>query len=179
MSFTFSKLDIPDILFIQSRSFADKRGFFSEVYREEEFSRYGIGPFVQENYSCSIKNVVRGLHYQSNPHPVGKLVSCPHGQIWDVVVDIRKKSPTFGKWTATLLENGNGMLWIPPGFAHGFCVLSPQANVLYRQTEYYNKECDRSIRWDDPDINIRWPIDNPILSDKDYQAKLLSEADLL
>lgn len=175
MSFSFTRLDIPDIILIRSDIYPDKRGFFSEAYRKDQFLEYGIGPFVQENYSCSIKNVIRGMHYQSNPMALGKLVSCPHGTIWDVVVDVRKNSSTFGKWTAALLEDGKAMLWVPPGFAHGFCALTDTANVLYRQTQYYSKEHDRNIRWNDPDIGIKWPILNPLISDKDQEAPLLKD----
>ena len=175
MSFIFTRLDIPDIILIRSDSYPDKRGFFSEVYRQDKFSEVEIGPFIQENYSCSVKGVLRGIHYQSNPMALGKLVSCPHGKIWDVAIDIRKESSTFGKWTAAFLEDGKAMLWIPPGFAHGFCVLSDTANVLYRQTQYFSKEHDRNIKWNDSDIGINWPISNPLISDKDSNAPLLKD----
>ena len=177
MGFTFTHLDLMDVILVRSDQLPDKRGFFSEVYRADEFAKYGIGPFVQENYSQSVKGVVRGMHYQSNPKQVGKLVSCPHGTIFDVVVDIRHTSRTFGKWTGAVLENGNGMLWVPPGFAHGFCVLSGTANVLYRQTQYYSREHDKGIRWNDPNVGIKWPITDPIISDKDGRAPLLEDVE--
>ena len=175
MNFTFYNLAIPGPVLVQPSYFQDHRGFFSEVYREETFSQYKIGPFVQENYSSSTKGVVRGLHYQAAPMEVGKLVSCPHGTIFDIAVDIRPSSPTFSKWVGVVLQDGNQMLWVPPGFAHGFCVLSEQANVLYRQTQYYSKEHDRVVRWDDPDIAVTWPIRSPILSEKDAKAPRLRE----
>jgi len=175
MKFTFQKLNIPEVLLIKGETFQDNRGSFSEVYKADEFEIRGIGPFVQENYSCSVKHVIRGLHYQIEPMEVGKLVSCPHGIIFDVAVDIRKSSKTYGKWTSALLEHGSAMIWIPPGFAHGFCVLSETANVFYRQTQYYSKEHDRNIRWNDPRIGIIWPIENPIISEKDANAPLLWE----
>ena len=177
MNFKFIHLDIPDIILVHSETFSDKRGFFSETYKEVDFAPYGIGPFIQENYSSSIRSVVRGLHYQASPMQVGKLVSCPHGEIYDVVVDIRKDSPTFKMWTGAILTNGD-MLWVPPGFAHGFCVLSERASVVYRQTQYYNKEYDRCIRWNDPSINIRWPISDPIISVKDFTAPLLRDVSI-
>lgn len=178
MGFRFTRLSIPSVILVNSDSYPDKRGFFSEVYRKNEFEEYGIGPFVQENYSSSVKNVIRGLHFQTQPMEVGKLVSCPHGKIFDVAVDLRLGSSTFGAWLSVTLENGNGMLWIPPGFAHGFCTLSDTANVLYRQTEYYSKEHDKSLRWNDPYINIDWPVKEPIMSDKDTYAPLLKDLKL-
>jgi len=175
MKFSFQRLSIPEVILVQCEKFNDERGSFSEVYREDEFTSHGIGPFVQENYSCSVSNVLRGLHYQAEPMAVGKLVSCPHGCIYDVAVDVRKDSPTYGKYTALILGHGDTMIWIPPGFAHGFCVLSVTANVLYRQTQYYSKEHDRSISWYDPSIGIIWPIANPLVSEKDDNAPFLSE----
>jgi dTDP-4-dehydrorhamnose 3,5-epimerase len=175
MKFTFQKLDIPEVILVKCETFQDSRGSFSEVYKADEFEARNIGPFVQENYSCSVRNVVRGLHYQEAPMGVGKLVSCPHGAIYDVAVDIRKDSPTYGKWTAVFLENGDAMVWVPEGFAHGFCVLSGTANVLYRLTQYYSKNHDKGLRWNDPDIGITWPVNNPIVSEKDSNAPLLWE----
>ena len=175
MNFNFRSLELEGALLVECNSYKDKRGSFSEVYRTDIFDEYNIGPFVQENYSCSVKNVIRGLHYQAKPMEVGKLVSCPHGQIYDVIVDVRRDSETRGKWTAILLENGNAMLWIPPGFAHGFCVLSETANVMYRQTQYYRNTYDRNIRWNDSDIGIRWPIKDSIVSEKDARAPLFRE----
>jgi dTDP-4-dehydrorhamnose 3,5-epimerase len=179
VKFSFLPTDLDGVTLVKCERFQDKRGSFSEVYRENIFEYHSIGPFVQENYSCSVKNVIRGLHYQSDPKALGKLVSCPHGTIFDVAVDIRAGSSTFGKWTAVVLDNGDAMLWIPPGFAHGFAVLSDTANVLYRQTEYYSRENDCGIRWDDPEINIAWPVDKPLISEKDKGTPLLKDATLL
>ena len=179
MNFTFNPTNLDGVVLVKSDSFQDERGSFSEVYRKDLFKKNGIGPFVQENYSMSVKGVVRGLHYQARPEEIGKLVSCPHGTIYDVAVDIRRDSPTFGQWTAAVLANGDAMLWIPPGFAHGFAVLSDMANVLYRQTSYYSKKYDRSIRWNDERIGIKWPINNPLLSEKDSMAPFILEAELL
>lgn len=179
MNFTFSPTNLDGVILVKCERFQDERGSFSEVYRKDLFKKNSIGPFVQENYSMSVKGVVRGLHYQARPEEIGKLVSCPHGTIYDVAVDIRKDSPTFGQWTAAVLDNGDAMLWIPSGFAHGFAVLSDVANVLYRQTKYYSKKCDRAIRWNDERIGIKWLIKNPLLSEKDSMAPFLSEVDLL
>jgi dTDP-4-dehydrorhamnose 3,5-epimerase len=179
MKFLFLPTGLEGVTLVKCEQFQDSRGSFSEVYKKDIFLENGIGPFVQENYSCSVKNVIRGLHYQSHPRAIGKLVSCPHGKIFDVAVDIRKESSTFGRWTAVVLDNGDATLWIPPGFAHGFAVLSDTANVLYRQTEYYSKENDCNIRWSDPEIDIIWPIDRPLVSSKDKEAPFLKEAILL
>lgn len=175
MDFKFEETELPGVVLISCDKFSDARGYFSEVYKESIFSDAHIGPFVQENYSLSVKNVTRGLHYQAEPMSVGKLISCPHGSIFDVAVNIRPTSKYYGQWTARVLSEGNAMLWIPPGYAHGFQVLSDTANVMYRQTQYYNKEYDRVIRWNDPDIGIKWPINNPLLSFKDTHAPLLKE----
>lgn len=179
MNFTFNSTNLDGVVLVKCERFQDERGSFSEVYKKDLFIKNSIGPFVQENYSMSVKGVVRGLHYQAQPKEIGKLVSCPHGTIYDVAVDIRKDSPTFGQWTAAVLDNGDAMLWIPPGFAHGFAVLSDVANVLYRQTGYYSKKHDRAIRWNDERIGIKWPISNPLLSEKDSMASFLLEAELL
>jgi dTDP-4-dehydrorhamnose 3,5-epimerase len=179
MNFSFQPTGLDEVILVKCERFQDSRGSFSEVYKKDLFEKRGIGPFVQENYSMSIKGVIRGLHYQAHPNAIGKLVSCPHGTIYDVAVDIRKGSPTFGEWTAAVLDNGDAMLWVSEGFAHGFAVLSDMANVLYRQTGYYSKEHDRGIRWNDKDIDIRWPVDNPLLSEKDSCALFLEDAELL
>lgn len=179
MNFIFKPTSLPDVVLVKCERFQDERGSFSEVYKKDLFEEVGIGPFVQENYSLSVKGVIRGLHYQARPEKIGKLVSCPHGIIYDVAVDIRRLSPTFGKWTAAVLDNGDAMLWIPPGFAHGFAVLSDTANVLYRQTGYYSKIKDRAIRWDDKMISIKWPIERPLISSKDKVAPLLCHAEVL
>ena len=179
MNFSFLPTKLSEVILVKCERYQDERGSFSEVYKEDLFLEYGIGPFIQENYSCSVKGVIRGLHYQSTPKQLGKLVSCPHGVIYDVAIDIRKNSLTFGEWTATVLDNGYAMLWIPQGFAHGFAVLSDTSNVLYRQTEYFSKENDCGIRWCDPDIGIKWPVHDPLISIKDRKNPFLSGAILL
>ena len=179
MNFTFQPTSLDGVTLVKCERFSDARGSFSEVYKKDLFSKQSIGPFVQENYSMSVKGVIRGLHYQAHPKSIGKLVSCPHGVIYDVAVDIRKDSSTFGQWTAAVLDNGDAMLWIPSGFAHGFAVLSDIANVFYRQTGYYSKKHDRCIQWCDTDINIVWPIERPLLSVKDQCAPALKNAEML
>ncbi len=174
MSFDFTQTEIPSVFLVQAEELRDERGFFSEIYRESTFAKLGIGPFIQQNVSVSKKDVIRGLHFQAEPMAVGKLVSCLHGLIWDVAVDIRPESPTYRKYVARLLYGGKS-LWIPPGFAHGFCSLEEQSTVMYRQTQYYSKEHDRSVRWNDPALAIDWPCSTPILSAKDAKAPLLKE----
>ncbi len=177
MPFTFERLEIPEIVLIKPKIFFDNRGFFLETYKHSDFLENGIGEkFIQDNHSKSIKGVLRGLHFQNNPKAQGKLVRCTKGVIWDVGVDLRKGSPTFGKWLGVELSEKNFyMLYIPAGFAHGFCVLSDEAEVLYKCTEEYDSKLDAGIRWDDPDINIKWPIKNPMLSDKDANLPLLKD----
>ena len=172
MPFSFKRLAIPDVVLIEPRVFPDERGFFMETYKYSDFAAFGIKErFVQDNHSRSIKGVLRGLHYQKPPKAQGKLVRVVVGEIFDVAVDIRKGSPWYGKWVGASLSAENKlMLYIPPGFAHGFCVLSEVAEVVYKATEEYSPEHDAGILWNDPEIGIRWPIEQPILSDKD--AKL-------
>jgi len=169
MSFTFTRLTLPDIILIEPQAFLDERGFFMESYKHSEFSAFGIKErFVQDNHSRSTKGVLRGLHYQKSPKAQGKLVRVVVGEIFDVAVDIRLGSPTYGKWVGEVLSADNKrMLYIPPGFAHGFCVLSEGAEVLYKTTEEYSPEHDAGIIWNDPEIGIQWPIEHPILSEKD------------
>jgi len=152
--------DIPEVLILEPKVFGDERGFFYESYNERAFTeKTGISAhFVQDNHSRSAKNVVRGLHYQIK-QPQGKLVRVTEGEIVDVVVDIRKSSPTFGQWTATTLSADNKrVLWIPPGFAHGFLVMSDYAEFLYKTTDYWAPAYERCIAWDDPHLNIAWPL---------------------
>lgn len=176
MSFSSKRLSIPDVIRISPDVYPDERGWFKESYLENEFSRHGIGPFVQDNVSFSSHGVLRGLHFQLLPKVQGKLVQCLSGEIWDVAVDIRKESPTFGKWVAEHLSAENHhMLWLPPGFAHGFIVLSEEALVMYKVTAPYAPELDRGIRWDDPDLAIRWPISSPLVSPKDAALPSLRE----
>jgi dTDP-4-dehydrorhamnose 3,5-epimerase len=179
MPFAFKNLLIPEIILVEMKVFADDRGFFMETYKHSEFANHGIKEyFVQDNHSRSSKNVLRGLHYQKNPKAQGKLVRCIAGRIFDVAVDIRKGSPTYGKWVgAELSSENNYMLYIPPGFAHGFVVLSDFAEILYKCTEEYSAENDRGIIWNDPDIKIKWPTESPILSEKDQKNPLLKDAD--
>ena len=180
MPFEFTKLDIPDVIFIEPKVFGDERGFFVETYKYSDFQKNGIGiNFIQDNHSSSCKGVLRGLHYQKNPKAQGKLVRCIKGEIFDVGVDIRKGSPYFGKWAGKILsEENKAMLYIPPGFAHGFLVLSDTAEVLYKTTDEYSPEHDRGVIWNDPDINIKWDIKEPSLSKKDENLPLLKNADI-
>jgi dTDP-4-dehydrorhamnose 3,5-epimerase len=179
MPFIFQRLDIPEIILIEPRRFVDTRGFFMETYKYSDFLRNGIQEhFVQDNYSRSVRGVLRGLHYQRNPHAQGKLVQCIKGNIFDVAVDIRNGSPTFMQWISTeLSEENNRMFYVPPGFAHGFVVVSDIADVIYKCTKEYSPEDDRGIIWNDPDIQIQWPIREPVLSEKDSRHPLLRDAD--
>lgn len=172
----------PDVIKIDPQVFEDKRGFFMETYHKNTFSENGIAlDFVQDNHSNSRKGVLRGLHYQIT-HPQGKLVRAVTGDIFDVAVDLRRSSEYFGKWVGVRLSAENRhMLWVPPGFAHGFFTLSDQADVFYKTTDYYHPESDRCIRWDDPDLNIGWPIppgQTPILSEKDAGGSYFKNAEV-
>jgi dTDP-4-dehydrorhamnose 3,5-epimerase len=170
-----SKTPIDGLLTIEPKIFADPRGMFYEVYSENRYEEHGIPCFVQDNHSVSKKGVVRGLHYQVNPGQ-GKLVRVTRGEVFDVAVDIRKQSPTYGKWWGlSLSETNNFQLYIPIGFAHGFCVLSESAEVLYKCSDYYSPENERGILWNDPDLAIDWPVKDPILSEKDAMYPLFSE----
>ncbi|HFD39144.1 MAG TPA: dTDP-4-dehydrorhamnose 3,5-epimerase [Anaerolineae bacterium] len=179
MPFRFQRLEIPEVVLIEARRFEDERGFFMETYKQSAFAAQGIvGPFVQSNRSHSVRGVLRGLHYQKPPQAQGKLVMVLSGAVLDVAVDIRRGSPTYGRWVGETLSAENGrMLWIPVGFAHGFCVLSERADVVYLVTAEYAPDLDRGIRWNDPEIGIRWPVDEPLLSPKDARLPLLREAD--
>lgn len=179
MPFKFTRLSIPDVVLIEPRIFRDERGFFFETFKYSEFANAGIREsFVQDNHSQSSKGVLRGLHYQLNPKAQGKLLRCSKGRIFDVAVDIRKGSPSYGKWVGLeLSEEDNNMIYIPPGFAHGFLTLSEKADVLYKCTEEYSPEHERGIAWNDPDINIDWPVQYPILSTKDLKYPALKGAD--
>ena len=170
-----SKTPIDGLLTIEPKIFADPRGMFYEVYSESKYEEHGISCFVQDNHSISKKGVVRGLHYQVNPGQ-NKLVRVTRGEIFDVAVDIRKQSPTYGKWWGlSLSETNNFQLYIPIGFAHGFCVLSESAEVLYKCSDYYSPENERGILWNDPDLAIDWPVKDPILSEKDAVYPLFRE----
>lgn len=168
--------ELPGVLLIEPDVFGDERGFFMETYQSERYHEAGIaGEFVQDNLSFSQKGVLRGLHFQ-NPNPQGKLVSILQGEVFDVAVDVRSGSPTFGHWTGYLLNAQNKrQLWVPEGFAHGFCVTSEAALFSYKCTAFYSPESEISLRWDDPDINIEWPLRRPILSTRDASALPLSD----
>ena len=174
-----SPLAIADVLLIEPKVFGDERGFFYESFNQQRFNEAtGLNyDFVQDNHSKSAKGVLRGLHYQLPPKAQGKLVRVVAGEVFDVAVDIRKDSPTFGNWVGEKLSADNKrQLWIPPGLAHGFLVLSDSAEFLYKTTDYYAPEQERCIRWDDPDLAIEWPIEGePVLSAKDALGKRLSE----
>ncbi len=170
----FTPTSLADVILIEPVVYRDSRGYFMETYREDIFNNGGINAnFVQDNQAKSTRGVLRGLHYQLE-YPQGKLIRVLQGDIFDVAVDIRKSSPNFGKWVGEILSAENKkQLYIPPGFAHGYCVLSEDAEITYKCTEIYHKEDDRGIIWNDDDIRIEWPIENPILSEKDlYQPKL-------
>lgn len=178
MRFTPSP-DLPEVMVIEPDVFGDNRGFFMEMYHRKKFEKQGINAdFVQDNRSLSKKGSLRGLHYQLG-RPQGKLVWALKGEVFDVAVDIRKNSPTFGRWTGTILTGENNTsLYIPPGYAHGFCVLSEEAEFFYKCTDFYSPEHERCIRWNDPDLAIGWPLKQPVLSEKDRQAPFFKEAEL-
>lgn len=174
---------IPDVMVIEPKVFGDARGFFYESFNQQAFNA-ATGTnleFVQDNHSRSSKGVLRGLHYQLPPHAQGKLVRVVRGAVWDVAVDIRKDSPTFGQWVAQeLTEYSHKQLWIPPGFAHGFVVLSDTADFLYKTTNYYAPQSDRGIAWNDPDLGIQWPDLGMefVLSDKDQKQSAFKDAEV-
>jgi dTDP-4-dehydrorhamnose 3,5-epimerase len=169
MPFTFTPLAIRDVILVQPRVFGDARGFFAETYHEQAFQQAGItAHFVQDNHSFSTQGVLRGLHYQLAPFAQGKLVQALEGRIWDVAVDVREGSPTYGRWVGAELSGENHhQLWIPPGFAHGFVVLSPAVHFLYKCTAPYAPEAERGFRWDDPAVAVDWPTRNVTLSPRD------------
>ena len=178
------RLRILEVLLIVPPRYGDSRGFFSEVFKREAFAQAGVdGDFVQDNQSLSReRGVIRGLHCQVAPHPQGKLVRCVRGAIWDVAVDARVGSPTYGQWAAAELSVENwAQLWIPPGFLHGFCTLQPDTEVLYKVTDRYSRESERGVIWNDPALALPWPVaaDEAILSDKDTVLPTLAEAGTL
>jgi dTDP-4-dehydrorhamnose 3,5-epimerase len=179
MPFSFKKLAIPEVILIDTQSFPDNRGYFFESFKESEFISNGITTkFVQDNFSHSTCGVLRGLHYQKSPKAQTKLVITLRGEIFDVAVDIRKNSPTFGAWVGEILsENNHKLLYIPEGFAHGFCVLSEEADVLYKVNNEYSPENEKGIIWNDPQINVQWPVDVPILHEKDSALPILKNTD--
>lgn len=176
------KTNIPDVLLIEPDVFQDERGWFMETFQVREYGKLGIHyNFVQDNHSRSRKGVLRGLHYQISA-PQGKLIRVVLGEVYDVVVDLRRGSGTFGEWVGEYLTTSNKLqLWAPPGFAHGYYVLSEWAEFIYKTTDYYAPGSERTLLWSDPDISIKWPLVNeepPFLSLKDSQGKLLSEAEV-
>jgi len=178
----FFPTSIPEVIRVEPRVFGDARGFFVETYRADQMVAAGIpAHFVQDNHSGSRKNILRGLHYQIH-QAQGKLARVVSGEIFDVAVDLRRSSPSYGRWTGEILSADNKrMLWIPPGFAHGFYVLSDWADVLYKTTEYYSPEWERTLLWNDPAVGIRWPIPSglePILSSKDALGARLVDAEV-
>jgi dTDP-4-dehydrorhamnose 3,5-epimerase len=170
---------IPDVVVLEPKVFGDDRGFFLESYNQKTFAELGLTrPFVQDNHSRSARNVLRGLHYQLG-QPQGKLVRVIAGAIWDVALDMRRSSATFGKWVCEELSAENKrMLWVPEGFAHGFVVLSDSADVLYKATDFYAPQCEHSVLWDDPSLAIPWPLSGePLLSAKDRAGVPFSQAE--
>lgn len=176
---TVTETLLPDVLVIEPRVFEDSRGAFFEAYNQQEFSDAGIScVFVQDNQSVSRRNVLRGLHYQIQ-QPQGKLIRVLRGQIFDVAVDCRKSSKSFGRFVSVILSSeSRKMLWIPEGFAHGFLVLSETAEVFYKTTSFYSPQNERTLIWNDPDIAIPWPCKQPILSDKDLRGQLLANGEM-
>jgi dTDP-4-dehydrorhamnose 3,5-epimerase len=170
--------NLKDAYVITNKKFEDDRGFFMESFKLKEFEKIaGESNFVQDNHSKSSKGVLRGLHYQIE-HPQGKLVRCISGAVYDVIVDLRKSSPTFGKWFGVKLSENNLQLWVPPGFAHGFYTLTNFAEIQYKVTDYYSPEYDRTLIWNDVDLKIEWEVDgDPILSQKDSKGKTFQECE--
>ncbi|HLW74570.1 MAG TPA: dTDP-4-dehydrorhamnose 3,5-epimerase [Gammaproteobacteria bacterium] len=176
----FERLTIPDVVLVKPKVLGDVRGWFFESWEARKFASAGLdAAFVQDNYSCSVQGTLRGLHYQILK-PQGKLVRVTAGEVFDVAVDIRRSSPSFGKWVGTILSGDNKhQLWVPPGFAHGFYVLSESAEFFYKCSDFYAPEHERTLRWDDPSLGIVWPLEGrvPLLSAKDQHGKALADAD--
>ena len=175
MPFEFKKLEIPEVILVSPKVISDERGFFLETYKKTEFIKGGINcDFVQDNQSFSSNNVLRGLHFQKSPKAQGKLVQCLSGKIFDVAVDIRPNSSYFRKWVcAELSAENKNMLYIPEGFAHGFVTLSETSKIGYKCSDEYSPEHNAGIIWNDSQININWPVESPLLSDKDKELPLL------
>jgi dTDP-4-dehydrorhamnose 3,5-epimerase len=179
MPFQFKKLEIPEVMLVEAKAFSDERGFFMESFKDSVFSNNGINTrFVQDNYSHSVKGVLRGLHYQKDPQAQAKLVMAIRGEIFDVAVDVRKGSPTYGKWLGEILsEQNHKFLYVPKGFAHGFEVLSNEADVIYKVDAEYSPEHERGILWNDSEVGVKWPIEKPVMIKKDLELQLLKNAD--
>lgn len=174
MPFKFQTMEIPDVVLVQPEVFGDSRGFFLELFKSEEFEKHGIPKFVQANHSRSSKGVLRGLHYQAPPEAQGKLVYVTRGSIFDVALDIRRSSPAYGQWVGVDLDaEKKHMLYVPEGFAHGFCVTSETAEVIYFCTREYSPESEGGIMWNDPALNIPWPVSDPALSERDKRYSFL------
>ena len=180
MPFSFEPASICGVIVIEPMVFTDTRGFFLETYKASDFAQNNIdGVFVQDNHSWSEKGVLRGLHFQQVPKGQAKLVRVVDGSIWDVFVDLRASSPTYKKWAGVELSSRNQkMVYIPPGFAHGFLTVSASAHVAYKCTAEYDPELDCGVRWNDPELNITWPADNPKISDKDLTLPVLKDCEL-
>ncbi len=174
MALSFIETELPGAMIIEPAVFNDSRGFFLETYHYNKYSENGLDAgFVQDNHSHSVKDTLRGLHYQLR-HPQGKLLYMIRGEIFDVAVDIRKGSPSFGKWVSVILSSENKkQFYVPPGFAHGFCVLSEEADVIYKCTDFYKPDDEYGIIWNDPEIGIEWPVIDPVLSEKDGKYQTL------
>ncbi|MDD2882564.1 MAG: dTDP-4-dehydrorhamnose 3,5-epimerase [Rhodoferax sp.] len=181
MPYTVTPTSLPEVLILEPKVFGDARGFFFESFNARDFANCtGLDvQFVQDNHSKSAKGVLRGLHYQIQ-HPQGKLVRVTHGEVFDVAVDLRRSSPTFGKWEGVVLSAENKhQLWVPPGFAHGFLVTSESAEFLYKTTDYYHPEFERSLLWNDPTVGVQWPLHaEPLLAAKDKAAATLDSAEV-
>lgn len=181
MAFTFTPYGgLDGLLVVEGKAFSDERGFFMESFRADDWAGAGLPPLLQDNLSRSRRGTVRGLHYQIPPRAIGKLVRCSLGRIFDAVVDLRRGSPTYGKSASIELDDaGNRMFWVPAGFAHGFCALSESADVTYKVTDYWTKEVDAGIRWNDPALGIKWPVSaaDAIITAKDAALPLLSAAE--
>jgi dTDP-4-dehydrorhamnose 3,5-epimerase len=175
-----TETELPGVLVLEPKRFGDDRGFFMEMFHARRYAEAGIaGPFVQDNFSRSVKGTLRGLHFQE-PDAQGKLVQVLAGAVYDVAVDIRRGSPHFGRWVAVELSADNRrQLWVPPGFAHGFCVLSESADFHYKCTAFYAPASERGIAWNDPSLAIPWPVSAPLLSPKDAAAPRLADAPVL
>jgi dTDP-4-dehydrorhamnose 3,5-epimerase len=181
MPFTFTPTAIPDVVLIEPKRFSDDRGWFSETFTTRDFTEAGLpNEFVQDNRSRSRRGVIRALHFQRDPMSQGKLVGCGRGAVYDVAVDLRVGSPTYAQWVGAELTEENGhLLWVPPGFGHGFAVLTEVGDLVYKCTQPYSGAHDGGVRFDDPEIGVRWPIDpaDVIISDKDRDLPLLADCD--
>jgi len=179
MSFQFERLEIPDVILVRPKRHGDARGYFQETWRKSAFATAGIATtFVQDNLARSTRGVLRGLHYQLPPAAQAKLIGVVTGRVWDVAVDLRRGSATYGRWVGRTLDAESGeLLWIPEGFAHGYLVLSDVADLAYKVTAEYAPQLDRGVRWDDPALAIEWPVANPILSEKDRGLPTLERAE--